>query len=116
MRSYLDENVPIDVLRIGRSLGLDIESSHEAGNDALTDPRQLDCAAAQGRCLITINRDDFIRLTNEFASTDRAHAGVLIISHGNSQHAPRRVVEAIMRYVERRGSAPADYLCDFLRA
>jgi predicted nuclease of predicted toxin-antitoxin system len=115
MRFYLDENVPLDVVRVGRALGLDVVSSHEVGNDALSDREQLDYAAAQVRCLITINRDDFIRLTDEFSAVERPHKGVLIISHRLAQQSPRRIVDAIVAYVKGRGSAPADYLCDFLR-
>ena len=115
MRFYLDENVPFDVVRVGRARSLDLVSSHEVGNHALSDRKQLDYAAEHGRCLITINRDDFIRLTDEYSATERPHKGVLIIPRRLAQQAPRRIVDAIIKYAEGRGSAPADYLCDFLR-
>jgi hypothetical protein len=60
-------------------LGADVISAHTRGRDGLTDDAQLQLAGGDGRCLVTCNRDDCIRLAVAYAEYFHAHAGVLIV-------------------------------------
>ena len=63
MRFYLDEDLSPRIAVIARGLGLDVVSAIELGNLGLADEEQLSLAARDGRCVVTQNRADFIRLT-----------------------------------------------------
>lgn len=79
MRYYLDEDLNPILAVITRTLGVDIISAHECGARGLHDDDQLARAAAERRCLVTFNRDDY--LTSTRAAFDKAapHCGILII-------------------------------------
>lgn len=79
MRFYLDEDLSPRVAQIGRSMNLDVVSSHEVGNNGLPDEDQLWFAAQEGRCLVTRNRDDFEQLTIRFFAREESHLGVVIV-------------------------------------
>lgn len=73
---YANENFPLEVVRRLRELGHDVLTTHDAGrsNQGIEDDLVLRFAAESGRCVITINRKDFLRLHCSFPE----HAGIII--------------------------------------
>jgi len=115
MRYLLDEDQATDIALIGRELGLDIVTVQEIRRRSWTDEQQLTQAATDGRCIVTCNRDDFRRLTDEFGASGRPHAGVLVVPKPLRDLGPVAVARALVRFERERGDFPFEYLFDFLR-
>ncbi|HAX76935.1 MAG TPA: hypothetical protein DCY88_14125 [Cyanobacteria bacterium UBA11372] len=64
LKFYSNENFPIDMVYLLRSLGYDVLTSYEAGqaNQKIPDEQVLIYATNAGRIVITENRQDFIDL------------------------------------------------------
>ena len=75
MKFYANENFPRPVIEELRALGHDVSTSLEAGNAnrGVPDDDVLSYARTQARCLLTLNRLDFIRLPARVE-----HAGVVV--------------------------------------
>ena len=75
-RLYSNENFPLPVVLRLRELGHDVLTSFDAGNanQGILDPEVLAFAVAAGRCLLTLNRKDFMRLHRE----NPRHAGIVV--------------------------------------
>lgn len=71
-----DENLPFPVVSTLKQSGYDIKTLLDLGiaGQAIPDDDVLAIATQQNRCLITLNRKDFIKLHREQAE----HAGILI--------------------------------------
>jgi hypothetical protein len=117
-RFYLDEDVPKSAATIGRALGLDIVSADEVGPIPQPDTEHLAIAAADGRIVVTYNRDDFLEATRDAFAAGLAHAGVLILTHRLPREGAR-VAHALVRWSmaapKRYGPPPLQpYAVDFL--
>jgi len=115
MRYVIDEDLATDIARIARGHGLDVVSVHEIGREKWTDEQQLIQAAEEGRCIVTANRDDFRRLTNEFSANGRPHAGVLVVPNPVRRLGTARIAQALIAFERERGDFPFEYMFDFLR-
>ena len=114
-RFYLDEDLPHEIARLARDLGLDVTSSHEVGNNGRTDPEQLAYAAAEGRCLVTGNCRDFDRYTREFYAAKRPHHGVLCVPASWKRRDYVRIARSLVAFAEQQADVPTDYLFAYLR-
>jgi hypothetical protein len=81
VKLYLDEDISPKVSTILRKKGIDAVSAHETGMLEASDEAQLSFAAAEGRAMVTRNRDDFITLTVQFFEALKQHKGLIIVPH-----------------------------------
>ena len=81
MKLYLDEDISPKVSVILRKKGMDAVSAHDTGMLEASDEEQLSYAAAEGRAMVTRNRDDFITLTVQFFEALKQHRGLFIVPH-----------------------------------
>ena len=88
--------------------------AHEAGATGLSDREQLERAAREGRCLVTRNRDDYIRLTVEFFQSGLPHAGVLILTYAVPADEFSRMAHALVEYASSHPAGMEPYTVDFL--
>ena len=116
MRFYLDEDLSSRVAEIARGLGLDAVSMHERGQHGFPDDELLRLAALEGRCFVTRNRADFVRLTVQFFENEWPHRGLLIVSHALRNDDFAALAHALLAYTQRHPGDREDYTIDFLAA
>jgi predicted nuclease of predicted toxin-antitoxin system len=114
MKFYLDEDLSPKIAEILRKGGIAALSAHEAGMCEMSDQRQLEFAAMEKRCLVTRNRDDFIRLTVRFFNDQRPHCGVLIVPYALSGDQFSRIASLIKKFSSRHPKGLASYSIVFL--
>ncbi len=93
-RLYANENFPVEVVLRLRDLGHDVLTTHDVGksNQGIEDDVVLRFAVESGRCVVTINRKDFMRLHRSFPD----HAGIIICTENRDFGAfAHRIDEAI---------------------
>ncbi len=75
-RFYANENLAAELVRELQRLGHDVLTSREAGNanQGIPDDLVLSTAAADDRCVVTFNRDDFLALHRD----NVAHSGIVV--------------------------------------
>lgn len=114
MKFCLDEDISPRIAIILRSMAVDAISVHETGRQGISDRKQLEFSAAEGRCLVTRNRNDFLLLTREFFEKGLPHAGVLVTPWTIPPDDFRRIAKRIVQYAKRAGDSSTAYLFDFV--
>jgi predicted nuclease of predicted toxin-antitoxin system len=115
LKYYLDEDLSPKIAKILRKHLVDAISAHEIGMLQAPDLEQLERASSEGRCLVTRNRKDFIRLTVQFFNEHRPHFGVLIIPHTLPGDKFSAIAKAIMKYHSKHSEDTLEaYTIDFL--
>jgi predicted nuclease of predicted toxin-antitoxin system len=114
VRFYLDEDLSPRIAVIARGLGLDVVSAIELGNLGLADEEQLSLAARDGRCVVTQNRADFIRLTVTSFEQQSPHAGVLLVPESLPTDHFAAIARALLDYAHTRSPVAMAYVVDYL--
>ena len=115
MKYYLDDDLSPKIAEILRKHGIDAVSVHEAGMIQASDIENLKLAAAEKRCLVTRNRNDFIRLTVHFFNEHRPHCGILIVPHTLPGDNFSLIAKAIIKHHSKRSKdRVVSYAVDFL--
>ena len=94
VRFYADEQFPFPVVELLRALGHDVLTVQEAENadQGIPDNEVLAFAISQERSILTINRDDFIRLHRR----DSNHFGIIVCTNNrNWEQFAARIDEAV---------------------
>lgn len=93
-RFYADEQFPFPVVEFLRTLGHDVLTVQEAGNAnrGIPDDEVLAFAISQERSILTINRNDFMRLPRR----DDNHFGIIVCTNDrNWEQFAARIHEAV---------------------
>ena len=114
MKCYLDEDLSPKIAQILRKNGVDASSCHEVGMVGASDLEQLECAAREKRCLVTRNRDDFIKLTLQFFNDHRPHYGILIVPYTIPGDQFSQIARLLKAFASRHLSGFEPYSVDFL--
>lgn len=114
MKYYLDEDLSPKITELLRKQNVDCISAHEVEMLQASDAEQLKFSARNRRCLITKNRDDFIRLTVQFFNEHLPHYGVLIIPNTIPGDQFSRIADALAGYARIHLGGMQSYTIDFL--
>ena len=114
MKFYLDEDLSPKIADILRKNGVDALSAPEIGAVEASDLQQLEFAGKEKRCLVTRNRDDFIRLTIRFFNDHRPHHGILIIPYTIPGDQFSRMAALLKAFASNHPKGLAPYTIAFL--
>jgi predicted nuclease of predicted toxin-antitoxin system len=114
VKFHLDEDLSPKIAEILRKSGVDALSAHKVGMCKISDQKQLEFAATEKRCLVTRNRNDFIRLTVRFFNDQRPHCGVLIVPHTLPGDQFSRIASLIKKFSSRHPKGLAPFSIAFL--
>lgn len=110
----MDEDLSPVIAEMLRKDGVDAVCAHEANMLQASDQEQLEYAVSQKRCMVTRNRNDFIRLTVQFFNEHRLHHGLIIIPYSYPGDKFRVVATALKSYARKHPAGMQPYLVDFL--
>jgi predicted nuclease of predicted toxin-antitoxin system len=81
-RFYANENLTAELVETLQQLGHDVLTSYKAGNanQRIPDDQVLATAAADGRAVLTFNRDDFLALHRSGVD----HSGIVVCKDDSS--------------------------------
>jgi len=112
MRLYLDEDMSSRVAQALRERGHDVISSHEVGNDGLSDEEQLQYATEQGRHLVTYNCRDYIVLADCWYRLGRHFTKILLMRESRyPRHDIGAQVRALEEFLAQRADDPNPMDC-----
>ncbi|MBI5193904.1 MAG: DUF5615 family PIN-like protein [Nitrospirae bacterium] len=114
MKYYLDEDLSPKIAEILRRGGMDAVSAHEVGMTQVSDLEQLKYASSEKRCVVTRNRNDFIKLTVQFFNENSPHSGVLIVPHSYPGDQFNVIANALKKYALEHKEDMEPYTADFL--
>ena len=114
MKLYLDEDISPKVSEILRKKEIDAVSVHETGMLELSDEDQLSFAVAEGRVMVTRNRDDFITLSVQFFEALKPHPGLIIVPHTIPGTAFSKMANLLIKFSKDHPQGLAPYTIEFL--
>jgi len=114
MKFYLDEDLSPKIAEIMRKLGADATTAHEVGMTGASDEEQLGLAAAQSRCLVTRNRNDFILISRAYVDSGLPHCGVIIVPYTFKGNEFNRIAEALVAFASLNPNGLPPYTVAFL--
>ena len=114
MKYYLDEDISPKIAELLRKQGVDCISAHEIEMLGASDTEQLKLAARKKQCLVTRNRDDFIRLTVQFFNDHLPHCGALIIPSTIPGDRFSLTAKVLADYAGRHPEGMPSYTIDFV--
>ena len=89
-------------------------ATHEAGLLEASDEEQLSFAAAEGRAMVTRNRDDFITLTVQFFEALKPHKGLIIVPHTIPGSEFSKLAALLVKFSKSYPQGLASYTIEFL--
>ena len=78
IKLYLDEHIWSGLAIELRQRGYDAITVYEAGKLEASDEEQLTYASANGRAILTFNKQDFIPLAAKWFHEGKSHAGIVV--------------------------------------
>lgn len=93
IKIYADENINGAIVNGLRRRGVEIQSTHDAGNLGITDEEQLAYAVAQKACLFT-HDDDLLTIADHWQKIGKEHFRILFI------HQERLTIGEIIRRIK----------------
>ncbi len=106
--TYLDTDIAVALAEQLRHNGFDAISARELGQHEWSDAEHLAYAVSQERAIVTRNRDDFLRLYDEYWQAGKTHYGVIIVTH-------LEVGELLRRMLTLLDSVTADEMMNTVR-
>jgi len=114
VKYYLDEDISPKIADLLRKQKVDCVSAHERCMTQASDLQQLEMVVKEERCLVTRNRNDFIRLTVQFFNSQLHHYGVLIIPYSYPGDHFSLIAKALKNYAQQHPDGLGQYTIDFL--
>jgi predicted nuclease of predicted toxin-antitoxin system len=114
VKLYLDEDISPKVSVILKKKGMDAVSAHETGMLEASDDEQLAFSAAEGRAMVTRNRDDFITLTVQFFNDLKPHRGLIIVPHTIPGSEFSKLAALLVKYSKNHPQGLGSYTIEFL--
>jgi predicted nuclease of predicted toxin-antitoxin system len=115
VRFYLDEHLSGRIAAAARKADVDAVAADELHLLGISDRAHLLIAAREGRCLVTQDRRDFLRLTTEFMQEGRPHAGILLVPASVVLDRFGPIARALIAYAQAHPEGLPRYGIDFLQ-